>query len=79
MPGVGWALTILAVGQTVYVVMNISGPMQHWLSGCYFGTNKWWKVKVPKRDSWEEEEAAFEQAMNEMNQLVSDSNGGEHA
>jgi hypothetical protein len=78
-PGVGWALTLVAVGQTVYVVMNISGPMQHWLSGCYFGTNKWWKIDVPKRDSWEDEEAAFEQAMKEMNESMGDASGGEHA
>jgi hypothetical protein len=78
-PGVGWALTMLAVGETVYVVMNISGPMQHWLSGCYFGTTKWWKIDVPKRDSLEEEQAAFEQAVKEMNESADSPAGGDHA
>ncbi len=79
MPGIGWALTILAVGQTVYVLMNISGPMQHWLSGCYFGTSKWWKIDVPRRLSWEEEESAFKQAMNEIGEANGASAGGDHA
>jgi len=59
--------------------MNISGPMQHWLSGCYFGTNKWWKIDVPKRRSWDEEMTAFEEAMNEMNAPIGDLAGGGHA
>jgi hypothetical protein len=65
-PGIGWALTIIAVGQTIYVVMNMSGPAQHWLSGCYFGTSKWWKTTIPKRLNWEEELEAFNKVTSEM-------------
>ncbi len=78
-PGIGWLLTIVAVGDTVYVVMNISGPMQHWLSGCYFGTTKWWKINVPKRTSWEEEEKAFKQVVSDTDKTPGASPGAEHA
>lgn len=65
-PGVGWALTIVAVGQTVYVAMNTLGPLQHWLAGCYFGKNVWYRKSVPKRVSWAQEERAFNAMQDEL-------------
>lgn len=65
-PGVGWALTIVAVGQTVYVVMNIVSPLQHWLAGCYFGKSVWYRRTVAKRSSWPQEERAFNAMQDEL-------------
>lgn len=53
-PGVGWALTVVAVGQTIYVVVNTPTPFQTWLKSSYFGKPD---SGVRKRGSWSEEEA----------------------
>lgn len=57
-PGVGWALTIVAVGETIYVVVNTPTPFQTWLKSCYFGKPD---SGENKRSSWQEEEAALKQ------------------
>lgn len=57
-PGLGWALTVVAVGQTIYVVMNTPTPMQTWLKYSYFG-----KLGdgEQKRASWAEEDKAWKE------------------
>ena len=62
-PGVGWALTVVAVGQTVYVVVS---PLQHWLAGCYFGKSAWYRRTVAKRSSWPQEERAFNAMQDDL-------------
>ncbi len=57
-PGLGWALTVVAVGQTIYVVMNTPTPMQTWLKYSYFGKpGSGEKI----RQSWAEEDKAWKE------------------
>ena len=62
-PGLGWALTVVAVGQMIYVVVNTPTPFQNWLKGCYFGKPD---SDAPTRKSWEEEEAALKKLQQEQ-------------
>lgn len=57
-PGLGWALTVVAVGQTIYVVMNTPTPMQTWLKYSYFGKPD---RGEQKRASWAEEDKAWKE------------------
>ncbi|MDX9844164.1 MAG: T6SS effector BTH_I2691 family protein [Aquabacterium sp.] len=57
-PGLGWALTLVAVGQTVYIVMETPTPMQTWLKYSYFGKPD---RDEKKRASWAEEDKAWKQ------------------
>lgn len=61
-PGVGWALTAVAVGQTIYVVINTPTPFQTWLKSSYFGKPD---RGESKRKSWEEEEAALKKVQSD--------------
>ncbi len=62
-PGAGWVLTVVAVGETVYVVMNTPTPFQTWLKGCYFGKSD---SKTHTRASWPQEEAALKAMQDEV-------------
>lgn len=58
-PGVGWVLTAVAVGELVYVLVNTHDPLQTWLASSYFGKTGWYQRSLQKRKSWEEELKAF--------------------
>jgi hypothetical protein len=55
-PGIGWALTGVAVIHTVYVITNTPTAVQQWLKNCYFGKPD---EEGNRRKSWEQEEAEF--------------------
>lgn len=57
-PGLGWALTAVAVGQTIYVVVKTPTPLQTWLKYSYFGKPD---GDGSKRASWAEEDKAWKQ------------------
>jgi hypothetical protein len=57
-PGLGWALTVVAVGQTIYVVVNTPTPMQTWLKYSYFGKPE---SGEQNRQSWAEEDKAWKE------------------
>lgn len=59
-PGVGWLITAVSVGYTVYVVQKTPTPLQQWLKGCYFGKHD---KGVAVRKSWAEEEKAFKEML----------------
>lgn len=61
-PGVGWLLTAVGVGYTIYVVQKTPTPLQQWLKGCYFGKPD---SGVSVRSSWAEEEAAFKEMLEQ--------------
>ncbi|WP_284337751.1 T6SS effector BTH_I2691 family protein [Comamonas sp. NoAH] len=58
-PGVGWALTAVALGELVYVLINTHDPLQTWFASSYFGKTSWYQSSLAKRGSWEEELNAF--------------------
>ncbi|WP_339584974.1 hypothetical protein [Aquabacterium sp. G14] len=57
-PGLGWALTVVAVGQTIYVVIKTPTPMQTWLKYSYFGKPEHGEQR---RASWAEEDKAWKE------------------
>jgi hypothetical protein len=62
-PGVGWALTAVAVGQTIYIVVNTPTPIETWLKSCYFGKPE---SGGTKRKSWQEEDKAWKALQNDV-------------
>jgi hypothetical protein len=61
-PGIGWAVTITAVADTIYVVIATPTALQTWLKLCYFGKPGMFDEK---RKSWTEEEAAWKDLQEE--------------
>lgn len=55
-PGIGWALTVVAVGQTIYVIVNTPTPVESWLKASYFGKPD---SETDRRKTWAEEEKAW--------------------
>jgi hypothetical protein len=62
-PGWGWALTVVAVGHTVYVIQHTPTAMQNWLKLSRFGKPE---KESDRRKSWAEEEAALKQIQNDL-------------
>lgn len=62
-PGWGWALTVVAVGHTIYVIQNTPTAMQNWLKTCHFGKPD---RESDRRKSWADEETALKQMQEDL-------------
>jgi hypothetical protein len=62
-PGLGWIVTAIAVGYTIYVEVNKPSEFEQWLKDGFFGNREGSPPGLPKYKNWDEAEAELKQIM----------------